>query len=144
MHLFRRPALLKQGSALALAAACTGLLAGCANTISSEPLVKPSGTLAAEAARVAPDGAPDSHGLHLVYGYERTADAGCTAGPASAQPGPLERYGVTLCQGQTPLSTAHFVAAAGPARDTGLAARQRLAHLAEEALVPPAPPASTP
>jgi hypothetical protein len=132
---------------VASALATVGALAGCASTISSQALVKPSSSLAAQATRLSPDATSASTNLHLVYGYQtQNGEVPCAASTSStAHDGPLEHYGVTVCEQQTPLASANYVAdAGGHAGQPSAAMRQRLARIAEESLQPAPPVVSEP
>lgn len=114
--------------ALVLAAAFAGMLAGCAGTVSSQSLVKPSAALANRVAQ-APLSENASDGLHLVYGYGQPDTASCDA--ATSPSDTMARYGVTVCDHQTPLAVAYYNGKA-PAD----ASHERLARIAASTLVP--------
>jgi hypothetical protein len=145
MSLIRIPVKLRAIPAALIATAGLGVLAGCAGTVSSQSLVKPSLPLAEQAIVVSPDADPSAGGMRLVYAYGQADYTPRCDAPVATRPGPLERYGVTLCQDGKPLASAHFIAAASMQgyKIPDAAARRRLARIAAAALVPQ-PPVETP
>jgi hypothetical protein len=128
-----------------IATACLGTLAGCAGTVSSQSLVKPSLPLAEQAIEVSPDAGQLAGGMRLVYAYGPANYTPQCDAPVATRPGPLERYGVTLCEDGKPLASAHFIADASMQgyKIPDAAAKRRLARIAASSLLPQ-PPLETP
>ena len=128
MSPFKQARSIRGIAAIVFAAAFAGALTGCAGTVSSQSLVKPSAELANRVAQ-APVDTTATNGLHLVYGYAQPDNANCSADAAPSDP--MQRYGVVVCDDQTPLAVAYYNGKA-PAG----ASRERLARIAASSLAP--------